>query len=240
MNSNTFALDWKRETVEWSLTCSAGAGAYACWKSGPFTDEPLIVGETDKPLVPETVPNSWLMSVSALAGAGVIAIPPSQNDLETRYIYTKGLVQTVALNSFLTTLGKDITGRYRPNADARQAAGYDETRIRDSFPSGHTSTSFAVASYLSLYLWQAVDSESESEKIARGFFTAILIGTAGWVGYSRVEDNAHRWDEVLSGAVLGTAVGAGTFYYQHSQAEGRIPTGQVSAYPMGINITWSF
>lgn len=237
---NTFALDWKRETAEWGTTLALGAGSYIFYKSGPFFEEPLLDGSTDKPLLPETVPTNWLISVSALTAAGTMVIPPESNDLETRYQYAKGLVQAFALNSFLTTLGKDITGRYRPNADARLAANYDELKLRDSFPSGHSSTSFAVASYLSLYIWEATAARGTSENIGKALLTAVLIGTAGWIGYSRIEDNAHRPDEVLTGAALGTAVGMGTFYYQHSNVKKNTPSGEVSASPIGISFTWRF
>lgn len=237
---NTFALEWEREAVEWGITLGTGAGAYALSRSGPFFEEPLFGGETDKPLVDETVPSKWLYSVSALSAAGILAIPAPNDDIQTRYLYAKGMVQTLAINSFLTTLGKDFVGRYRPNADARAAAGYDEKDLRDSFPSGHASTSFAVASYLTLYLWEATGEGADSENIAKGLFTAILAGTAGWVGYTRINDNAHRFDEVLAGAALGTAVGAGTFYYQHAQAEKEAPSGKVSVSPIGITLTWRF
>jgi len=238
--SNTQALDWKRETVEWGLTMGLAAGTYASYKSGPFFEEPLIGGETDKPLVDETVPTTWLMSASALTSVGILAIPPSHNDLETRYLYAKGMAQAFVLNSFLTIIGKDIIGRYRPNADARIVEGYSENKLRDSFPSGHTSTSFTVASYLSLYLWEAMDRGSTPEEIGKGLVTAVLAGTAGWIGYTRIEDNAHRPGEVLTGAVLGTAVGVGTFYYQHSRVENRNIAAEISAYPMGITFTWRF
>jgi membrane-associated phospholipid phosphatase len=237
---NTFALDLKRESVEWGTTLALSAGSYIFYKSGPFFDEPLLEGSTDKPLTHETVPTTWLISVSALTAAGTMAIPPESNDFETRYHYAKGLVQAFAVNSFLTTLGKDITGRYRPNADARMAANYDEHKLRDSFPSGHSSTSFAVASYLSLYIWEATAEGGTSENIGKALLTAVLIGSAGWIGYTRIEDNAHRPDEVLTGAALGTVVGVGAFYYQHSNIRKEAQSGAVSASPIGISFTWRF
>lgn len=62
-----------------------------------------------------------------------------------------------------------------------------------SFPSGHTSTSFAAAATLhNRYGWEAA-------------LPAYLV--ASFVGLSRVEARKHRVGDVLVGAAVGTAVG---------------------------------
>jgi membrane-associated phospholipid phosphatase len=63
----------------------------------------------------------------------------------------------------------------------------------NSFPSGHTSTSFAAAATLhNRYGWEAG-------------LPAYLV--ASFVGLSRVEARKHRVGDVLVGAAIGTAVG---------------------------------
>jgi len=62
-----------------------------------------------------------------------------------------------------------------------------------SFPSGHTSTSFAAAATLhNRYGWEAG-------------LPAYLV--ASFVGLSRVEARKHRVGDVLVGAAIGTATG---------------------------------
>jgi len=62
---------------------------------------------------------------------------------------------------------------------------------RRSFPSGHTSASFAAAGYLhQRYGWKV------------GLPAAAV---AGLVGVARVESEDHHWYDVAAGAVLGEA-----------------------------------
>lgn len=58
----------------------------------------------------------------------------------------------------------------------------------DSFPSGHTSVAFAMATCLA-------DYKPETAWWAYGMAAAI--------GYSRVRINAHDWDDVAAGALIG-------------------------------------
>ena len=64
---------------------------------------------------------------------------------------------------------------------------------RKSFPSGHTSVSFAAAASLEKrYGWHA------------GFLALVI---ASFVGLARVEANKHYVRDVLAGAAIGTASG---------------------------------
>lgn len=58
----------------------------------------------------------------------------------------------------------------------------------NSFPSGHTSLSFAMATVLSDY---------QPETTLMGY------GVASTIGWSRVEIGEHRWHDVFAGAALG-------------------------------------
>ena len=63
----------------------------------------------------------------------------------------------------------------------------------ESFPSGHTSVSFAAAATLeNRYGWRAG-------------LPALLVAT--FVGVGRVEADKHYWHDVVAGAALGTASG---------------------------------
>lgn len=87
-----------------------------------------------------------------------------------------GMGTTVASTEAL----KRLVGSERPN-------GRDDR----SFPSGHTSISFAAAGHLhARYGWE---------------WGAPAIIVASFVGLSRVEAREHRWEDVIAGALLGTA-----------------------------------
>ncbi|MFQ6606285.1 MAG: phosphatase PAP2 family protein [Fidelibacterota bacterium] len=87
---------------------------------------------------------------------------------------------TAALTSFL----KRVVGRERPNH-----RGYR------SFPSGHTSGSFAFAGTI-------------DELYGHGW-GSLAYGVATLVGISRVHDNKHYLSDVIFGAALGTTIARG-------------------------------
>ncbi len=79
-----------------------------------------------------------------------------------------------------TELLKRAVGSERPNG-----------RNDRSFPSGHTSISFSAAGHLQArYGWE---------------WGAPALAAAAFVGWSRVEARQHRWEDVVAGALLGTA-----------------------------------
>lgn len=64
---------------------------------------------------------------------------------------------------------------------------------RKSFPSGHTSRSFAAAATL----WNRQGKEIGIPAMA----------VAAFVGTARVQADKHRWGDVFAGAAIGTAAG---------------------------------
>ncbi len=79
-----------------------------------------------------------------------------------------------------TEVLKRVVGSERPNG-----------RNDRSFPSGHTSISFSAAGHLhARYGWE---------------WGAPALVTAALVGWTRVEAKQHRWEDVIAGALLGTA-----------------------------------
>ena len=62
-----------------------------------------------------------------------------------------------------------------------------------SFPSGHASQAFAVATAI-------------AENYPVWWVQTLCYGGAGLVGYARIEQNAHYASDVVAGALLGWAV----------------------------------
>jgi len=90
-------------------------------------------------------------------------------------------VKALSVTCFATELLKYAVGEKRPNSNARS-----------SFPSGHTSAAFAMATVLAdykpAYKWPA-------------------YALASAIGFSRVEAGSHYWRDVFAGALLGHFIG---------------------------------
>lgn len=149
-----------------------------------------------------------------------------------------GLLIALALTSFVTDVLKNAVGRPRPDLLARckpapgtptdVLVGVDvctETRhhvLHDgwrSFPSGHSSFSFAGLGYLSLFLAGqtrvfvvgAGSGEEGKAVFARGDLVRALLclaplGGAAMIAISRCEDYRHDVWDVCTGALLGYVV----------------------------------
>jgi hypothetical protein len=113
--------------------------------------------------------------------------------------------QAVLLSGALTIGIKGLVGRSRPNASPDDPDEYRPGRgffdaSRASFPSGHTSAAFAIATVLSKEL-------SARYPARRWLIRSALYGAAGTVGFARMYQNAHWPSDVVTGAALGTLSG---------------------------------
>ncbi|KAL2542539.1 putative lipid phosphate phosphatase 3 [Abeliophyllum distichum] len=80
-----------------------------------------------------------------------------------------------------------------------------------SFPSGHTSWSFAGLGFLSLYLSGKIKVFDQRGHVAKLCIVFLPILAACLVGVSRVDDYWHHWQDVFAGGLLGLVVA--TFCY---------------------------
>lgn len=105
-------------------------------------------------------------------------------------------LESFALASLVTRIPKTIVGRERP--DNWQGDGPYAIKgpfKGNSFPSGHTTASFAVASVIAT---QFRDSK---------WIPVTAYTVAGLAGLSRIYDNKHWLTDVVAGATIGTLVG---------------------------------
>ncbi|XP_039162690.1 lipid phosphate phosphatase 2-like [Eucalyptus grandis] len=137
-----------------------------------------------------------------------------------------GLISSVALTAMITDALKDTVGRPRPDLFWRSfpdGIGVFDPMMKDvichgdkavikegykSFPSGHTSWSFAGLSYLSWYLAgkiRAFDRWSHIAKLCIIHFPLLLVA---FVAISRVDDYWRHCQDVFAGALLGSVVAA--------------------------------
>lgn len=140
-------------------------------------------------------------------GDGLVTIPAlAVFGLASHFLdHPKGVtVALLSLESFLYTglavqTLKHLCHRHRPSADDGPAV-WDGPAFRSddlSFPSGHSSSAFAVASVVAImYREQAV-------------VPAAAYTIAGLVALSRVHDDRHWSSDVFMGSCLGYALARG-------------------------------
>ncbi|RVX12717.1 Lipid phosphate phosphatase 2 [Vitis vinifera] len=75
-----------------------------------------------------------------------------------------------------------------------------------SFPSGHTSWSFAGLSFLSWYLSGKIRAFDRKGHVAKLCIVFLPILLAALVGVSRVDDYWHHWQDVFAGGLIGATV----------------------------------
>jgi hypothetical protein len=127
-------------------------------------------------------------SAFTLAGIALSTFAVGIISKNSRVVETgRALIEAEIITAVMTSIVKVSVGRERPDGSGN--------RFSSSFPSGHVSGSFALASTIdSMY----------------GHYVGMpLYLFAGYVGFSRMSDNKHFLSDVIFGAALGTAVGRG-------------------------------
>ncbi len=112
---------------------------------------------------------------------------------------------------------KRAIGRERPQvSDGRTV--FRPGSSNDSFPSGHATEAFAVASVIAM--------RSKGWVLPTISYTAATL-----VAFDRVNDRVHFPSDVAAGAILGTAVGR-FLVARHRRAQGLAPAPTVTLVPI--------
>ncbi len=122
----------------------------------------------------------------------------------------EALASSLIAAGIITPTIKLVVGRARPRAD-HEPYTFDPFSGAQSFPSGHTTQAFAIASVIA--------GEYDSPWIQ-----VSAYGLASLVGIARMYMGAHFISDVAAGAMIGTTVG--TAIVRHA---GRSGTGEGSA-----------
>jgi len=139
-----------------------------------------------------------------IASAGLLGVGYATHENTVTQIGIRA-TEAVVLNAVVNSLLKGAFGRQRPfvNDSTPNVFGFGKgfsTAGRTSFPSGHTSSSFAFATATAMVL------STRSPRAAR-FITPALFGAATLVGASRVY-GAHHWpSDIAAGATVGALSG---------------------------------
>jgi acid phosphatase family membrane protein YuiD len=117
----------------------------------------------------------------------------------------------------VTTIAlKATAGRYRP-AETDDPYIFKPFSGHDSFPSGHTTMAFALATSL-------------SHEIHNGWASAALFTVATGTAWSRLNDERHWFSDVLGGAAVG--ITAATIVNRHPPRFLAEPNGR------GVRLEW--
>ena len=138
------------------------------WGASTFADGFFELGE------------SYGQAIVPVSGAVVLWAGSKLTHNRSLGSFSSDLLRVHAINGFLTTAMKGAVNRKRPNG-----APY-------SFPSGHTSVSFATAGVVYRHLGKS--------------WGIPAFALATYVGLSRLQENKHYLSDVVAGAILGTYV----------------------------------
>ncbi len=159
--------------------------------------------------------------LGGLYGLGYLTDEPALS--RTAWHALVGLAATTVVEGGL----KIAVGRQRPNAgsdtDEFHPGSFDNAW--QSYPSGHTSAAFSLATTFA--------EESDDPLVS-----VLSYGGAGIVGWARIRDDRHWLSDVVAGAVVGTVTTHMTLRWlrRAEQASETAPTWRVSPTSVALTI----
>jgi membrane-associated phospholipid phosphatase len=209
----------------------------AGWSAAAVIGTALVIDHPWRDFMRRQKPNNGFLaqvekfgsqySVGVVGGfLAVGALSGNENTLETG---EDSLTASLIASGIITPTIKLAFGRARPRAN--KGVGYFKpfSDANASFPSGHTTEAFALASVISGHYEETWVS-----------YTAY--GLAGLVGVARTYHDAHFASDVLAGAMIGTVVGNSVVVYNRERRGGNkvalLP--QLAPGVMGVQLVGNF
>jgi hypothetical protein len=219
------------QDTEWQNLGLAAAGliGVAAIADGPIRDEMSRHAPNDSRFMRNVERFGAQYSLGVLGGfylAGAIG------DNETaQAVAQDGLAASIIASGMITPAIKFHTGRARPRENLGVAHFHPFSlsySSNSSFPSGHTTEAFALASVIAGHYresWVAYASYS----------------AAGLVGVARSYHGAHFASDVLAGALVGTLVGKSVVAYNSQLRAGKVVIlPEVGPGLIGLRLTHNF
>lgn len=156
--------------------------------------------------------------------------------------------EAIVVSAGITYVIKGLAGRQRPShagvndPDDFSFGGGFTSGGASSFPSGHATAAFAVATVVTLetHRWWPRST---------WYIAPVMFGGASLVGVARLYSNAHWASDVIMGAGIGTLTGLKVFRYNHVTSRSNranrwlltaVPTVSPSIDGRGATLGWSF
>ena len=124
------------------------------------------------------------------------------------HVAQDGLTASIIASGIVTPAIKYVAGRSRPS-QSNAVHNFRPFSGNVSFPSGHTTQAFAVASVIAAHYDQA-------------WVKCTSYSVAGLVGLARTYHQAHFASDVVAGALIGTFVGQSVVEYNEQRRAGKI------------------
>jgi len=126
---------------------------------------------------------------------------------------TLGLFVSLTLTYFFTDIIKVFAGRQRPDYFAMINAGNIQD-AQESFPSGHSSFSFAAFTFLSLYISgkSHVYSDENGGHVFKFVFSLLPLVLCTSIAVTRTVDYHHNFSDILAGALLGAGLAIPSYF----------------------------
>lgn len=142
-----------------------------------------------------------------------------------------GLAASIIASGIITPTIKFIAGRARPRENAGIATFHPFSTnysSNSSFPSGHATQAFALASVIANHYDET-------------WVTCSSYTVAGLVGVARSYHGAHFASDVLAGALIGTLVGKSVVAHNKSLRSRKVVVlPEIAPGLVGVRITGSF
>jgi membrane-associated phospholipid phosphatase len=135
-------------------------------------------------------------------------------------------IEASVFAGLITSMLKPTLGRVRPRDGNNETAYEPLSSPNSSFPSGHATEAFAVAS--------VVAARSNGWLVPTLAYTAATV-----VAFDRVNDRAHFPSDVAAGAVIGTVVGR-FLVHRHERTETPSVDISLAPIPHGLGLVAHF
>jgi len=145
-------------------------------------------------------------------------------DAQARNAAMDGIAASIIAGGLITPALKIVVGRERPSTTL-STFRFRPVSSNASFPSGHATEAFAVATAI-------------AENYHSLWVQCLAYGTAGLVGYARVEQNAHFASDVVAGSLIGWSVARGVVHRNDAAADPRKLTWTPYATPNGFGVVF--
>lgn len=135
------------------------------------------------------------------------------------------IIESLSIASGIKTIFRDVVGRARPSENL--GSKHFKFRKGESFPSGHASNAFQVATIISHHVnfWPV---------------TILSYGLATTVGLWRVDVDLHWASDVLVGAIYGTAVAKSLLAFHEKRKIKLSPKIFPESKTIGFNVVYNF